>query len=190
MATNPKRFTADDLWDMPVPDHLLGYELVDGELVEVSPPALPHARIAATICRLIGSYIEDHRLGGEVYVEGGYVLGLARDPERMRGPDVSYVSEARLQRYGGEPEHGWARFVPDLAIEIDSPGRRPRIEKQRIQDWLDAGVRLLWVVHTKTRTATVCHPEGSARVLQEDEAFDGEDVLPGFTLPLSKLFRT
>jgi Uma2 family endonuclease len=182
------RLTADDLLEIPVPDQLRGYELVDGELVEVSLVSPPHGRIAAQVARHIGNHIEEHRLAGHVYVEAAYVLALQRDPERLRGPDVSYVSEAALGRHGGEPERGWFRLVPDLVVEVDSPGRRPSVEQSRIQDYLDAGVALLWVVHPEARSVTVYHPDGSARLLRETDALDGEAVLPGFRLPLARLF--
>lgn len=188
MATRPMPFTADQVLDIPVPDHLRGYELVDGELVEVSAASLPHGRLAAQIARHILNHLDESGTRGEVYVEGGYVLGLDRDPERARLPDVSYVSEETLRARGGEPPRGWARFVPDLAVEVDSPGRRPAVEQLRIQDYLDAGVALLWVVHTEAASATVYHADGTARLLRATDVLDGEPVLPGFRLPLARLF--
>jgi Uma2 family endonuclease len=68
------------------------------------------------------------------------------DPERLRGPDISFVSAERIQSTGGEPDRGWFRLVPDVVVEIDSPRRRPVIEQRRIQDYLEAGVRLRWVL--------------------------------------------
>jgi Uma2 family endonuclease len=182
------RLTADDVLDIPVPDHLSGYELVDGELVEVSLPSPPHARLVAQVTYQLMKFIEEHGLGGVVYGEVGVVLPLRRDPERLRGPDASYVSAGTLAAHGGEPGQGWFRLVPDLVIEVDSPGRRPAVEQKRIQDYLDAGVRILWVVHTEARSATIYHADGSARLVRESDALLGDPVLPGFTLPLARLF--
>jgi Uma2 family endonuclease len=188
MATNPVRLSADDVWEMAVPPHLLGYELVDGQVVEVTPATPRHGRIAVELSRRMANYLESSGVFGHVYVDAGYVLGLARDRERMRAPDVSFVSAATLGLHGGEPQHGWFRLVPDLAIEIDSPGRKPRIERQRIQDYLDAGVRLLWVIHTDTRSATVYRADGSSRLVTEGEEIDGEDILSAFRIRLSEIF--
>lgn len=189
MATNFMRLTADDVLDIPVPPHLRGYELVDGELVEVTLVSFMHGCIAAELAIRIGTHVRAQGVDGQVCVEGGYVLRLPQDPERLRGPDVSYVSGANLRASGGAPAHGFARFVPDLVVEVDSPGRHPRVERERIRNYIDAGVRLIWVVHTPRRAATVYHPDGSAHVLRESDAFDGEDVLPGFRLPLREVFR-
>ena len=182
------RLTADDVLDVPVPDHLRGYELVDGELVEVSLVSPPHGRIAARVAHYLLAFVEERGLASNVYVEAGCVLGLRRDPERLRGPDVSYVSEATLQARGGEPKKGWFRLAPDLVVEVDSPGRRPAVEQARIQDYLEAGVRLLWVIHTEEASATVYQPDGSARLLRRTDSLEGEPVLPDFRLPLARLF--
>ncbi len=184
MATNPVRFSADDLLHVPVPPHLLGYELVDGQLVEVTPAWPRHGRITGELVHRIADHLERSAVAGHVYIDAGYVLGLARDRERMRAPDVSFVSAATLAEHGGEPERGWFRLIPDLAIEVDSPGRKPRIEQQRIQDYQDAGVRMLWVIHTTTRTASVYRPGRPVHTVKEGEMLDGDDILPGLILPL------
>jgi Uma2 family endonuclease len=182
------RLTADDVLDVPVPDHLRGYELEDGALVEVSRPSARHARVVAELTYHLVRFVRDRGLAGRVYAGGGCVLDLPSDRERLRGPDVAYVTGEALQASGGEPDRGWLRLVPDLVVEVDSPGRRPTIEQRRIQKYLDAGVRLLWVVHTEARTATVYHPDGSARLLRTRDALDGEHVLPGLRLPLGDVF--
>src|SRR5687767_1151809 len=110
MATKAMRIhSADDILLVPVPPGLLGYELVDGKLVEVMPGGQRHGRIAGEMYQLITNHIRDHGIAGTTYVDAGYVLGLRRDPERMRGPDVSFVSQARLDRLGGERETGFMR---------------------------------------------------------------------------------
>jgi Uma2 family endonuclease len=182
------RLTADDVLDVPVPDHLRGYELENGELVEVSLPSPPHGRIVAHVSRHLLNYVDEQGGRGTVYGEVGCVLPLRHDPERLRGPDVSYVSEETLSASGGEPARGWFRLVPDLVVEVDSPGRKPAIEQRRIQDYLDAGVRLLWIIHTDARSATVYRGDGSARLLRETDVLEGEPVVPGLRLPLARLF--
>jgi Uma2 family endonuclease len=183
------RVSADDLLDIPVPPHLRGFELVDGELVGVTPVSFAHACVAAEIARRLGNHTADHRIRGHVCVEGGFVLRLPRDPERLRGPDVSWVSEGNLRKHGGAPARGFPRLVPDLVVEVDSPGRQPRIEQERIRNYLEAGVRLLWVVHTVTRSATVYWPDRASRELRASDVLDGEDVLPGLRLGLEELFE-
>jgi Uma2 family endonuclease len=188
LGTHGMLLSADDLLQIPVPPHLRGYELADGELVAVMAASAVHGRLIGEITGRIRDYLSARPLG-QVYVDVGFVLGLPQDPERMRGPDISFISESTLREHGGEPERGWFRFAPDLVVEIDSPGRKPRIEQQRIQDYIEAGVRLLWIVHCENRSATIYRADGTARLLREKDALEGEAVLPDFRLPLTELFR-
>ena len=187
MATNPMpTYSPDDLFDLPHPPGVIGYELVDGIPVEVTPVGLAHGVIAGEIHGRIRDHLKHHRVGGRVGVEIGYVLGLSRDPRRTRAPDVSFISNARLQR-SGKSARGFVLGVPDLAVEVES-AERPKKLQQRIQDYLDAGTPLVWVIHSETNAATVYRHDRSARLLVESDVLDGEDVLPGLQIPLRELF--
>ena len=96
------------------------------------------------------------------------------------------MSQTKLDRVGGEPK-GFFHGAPDLAVEIES-AERPKAMQQRIQDYLDAGTTLVWVIHSETNSATVYRVDGSARLLRELDALVGEDVLPGLKIPLNELF--
>ncbi|MGH7470962.1 MAG: Uma2 family endonuclease [Longimicrobiales bacterium] len=72
-------------------------------------------------------------------------------------------------------------------VEVES-AERPKALQQRVQDYLDAGTLLVWVIHSETNSATVYHGNGSARLLREPDALDGEDVLPSLKIPLGELF--
>lgn len=192
MQTPARRFTADDAWRLQRehPD-VHGYELVDGELVEVTPSTWPHGRMMVEVGRHLANHVAAHG-GGRVCADVGFVLRVPGDPERVRGPDIAFVSDATLEDAGGEPaaKDGFVRMTPDLVIEIHSPtDERDVLDfHQRIRDYLDAGVRLLWVIYPEARYAVAYHPEGDARLLRERESLDGEDVLSGFRLPLAELF--
>jgi Uma2 family endonuclease len=186
VATNPRAPTADDVLDLPVPDGAIGYELVDGQPVPVMPASLVHARLIVEVARLLANHVIEHRRAGTVFSDGGVVLGLRRDPERMRGPDVMYVGNAKLD--GQDPERLF-RGVPDLVIEIDLTSAKKPGGQQRILEYLEAGVCLVWAIDPRTRTAMRYRPDGSARLWRGDEALDGDDVVPGFRLSLGDLFR-
>jgi Uma2 family endonuclease len=191
MAGQTRRLTADDLWDLQGSDpNVHGWELVNGELVEVSPANLPHGRIQSRLAHLLWNYVDEHG-GGIVYTEGGFVLDVPGDSERVRGPDVAFVSNVTLESSGGEPVKGFARLCPDLAAEVFSPSnlKDAREFQQKIVDYVDAGVQVVWVLYPDSSSALVHHPDGSSQLLRgSDAVLDGESVLPGFRLPLSKLF--
>ena len=167
------RLPADPFWH---------YELVRGRVVREPPVGDTHGSIAAQVARFLLEFAEPRGLGS-VRVETGYVL--ARGPDTVRGPDVSFVNRERLESYGvGD----WPRTPPDLAVEILSPSDRFGKVQDKVQDYLRAGCRLVWVVEARRRTVTVNEPSGAARVVGEHEELDGGEVLPGFRLPVLRLF--
>jgi len=111
--------TAQEFWESPVNDK--HSELVRGEVVETMPPGAEHGEIAGALVEFLRHWAR-HGVGGYVAVEAGYILG--RDPDIVRGPDVSYVRPDRIPP-GGRPKAFWS-IAPDLAVEIVSPSERPK----------------------------------------------------------------
>ena len=186
MATAPRRLRAADVPYIPVDDpSISGYELVDGELVPVMPSTRTPAKTAVELLVRLHSHVS--ALGsGEVIPDVWCRLGLPRDPERLRAPDIAYFSAEKLEAAGSDEIF---HVPPDLAVEVFSPtnDRKPGDFQQRIRDFLDAGVRLLWVIYPHAGYAMALRPDGSARMLREDDVLDGEDVLPGFRVTLREL---
>jgi len=109
--------TETDLANLP--DDSYRHELVAGVIVAEPLPRHRHDRTRRRLERLLEAFVETRGLG-EVFGEAGYVL--ARDPDTVRGPDLSFVSAERLRGFDD------ARFfsgAPDLAVEILSPSKRP-----------------------------------------------------------------
>jgi Uma2 family endonuclease len=102
-------------------------------------------------------------------------------------PDVSFIARERL------PDELWIGIIPiapDLAAEVASPSNRQADILDKVGLYLKAGTRLVWLVRPEARTVTVFRPDRPERILRIGEELDGEDVLPGFRLPLERLFRT
>jgi Uma2 family endonuclease len=114
----------------------------------------------------------------------GFVL--ARNPDTLRGPDVSFVSKDRAGSLANEPQ--WFEGAPDLAIEILSPSDLPSEIHAKIADYLAAGSRLVWVVDPKERSVRTYRSLLAPRRLSSKETLDAEDVLPGFTIAVAKIF--
>ena len=176
-----KRYlTESDL--LNVTDDSCRHELVAGVIVAESFPTPGHDRTFRRLLRLLGDFVQGHELG-EVFGETGYVL--ARDPDTVRGPDLSFVSRERLTNFDD------GRFfsgAPDLAVEILSPSNRRGEMHARVADYLAAGARFVWVVDSKRRSVTTYRTLLAPRRLESHEALDGEDVLPGLVIPLESIF--
>ena len=184
MATKP-RVGADDLWRMPEDD--IRRELVNGEVIEMPPVGPLHGKFSGRVYKWIADYIALHPAGEVLVGDVGFVLNLPEDPERVRAPDVAYISTERLPE-GGVTEK-FIHNAPDLAVEILSPSDTSDCVVQKVQEYMQSNARLVWVVAPKTKTVTVYRADGSAQLLQREDILDGEDVLPGLKIPLSELFR-
>jgi Uma2 family endonuclease len=178
----PVGMTAEELFELP--DDGMRHELVEGELHTMTPAGESHGWVALGIGAKIFDHVERAGLGRAYAAETGFLLH--RDPDTVRAPDVAFVARERLP---GEPARGFAELAPDLVVEVVSPSDRASDVASKATTWLDAGVRLVWVVDPQARLAAVHRPGGTVTVLREDGVLDGEDVLPGFRLPLSELFR-
>lgn len=157
-------------------------ELVRGRLVREPRPASLHGRLLARMIHLLYELVE---AGGHGVVLADPGVVLFRDPDTVRGPDIAFFSSERI------PESGYATTFwgpPDLAVEITSPSNRASATQEKVADYLDAGVRVVWIVDPPTRSVTVYESGGSARLLRHDQVLEGGDVLPGFRLPLAALF--
>jgi Uma2 family endonuclease len=102
-------------------------------------------------------------------------------------PDTSFVRAERLPE-GDYPE-GFLEHPPDIAVEVVSPSDRMADVNAKVDEYIRSGTALVWVVEPRRRTVTVYRPDLSVQLLVEDDVLDGGDVLPGFNLPVSSIFR-
>ena len=167
---------------MRVPDDGLRHELEAGVLV-VEPPRFPRqAQIQAEIASILHGFVERHRLG-VVLIETGYIL--SRDPDTLRGPDVSFVRRERFDPE--EAGHSYIRGGPDLAVEILPPSNRPGEMRGKVADYLAAGSRLVWVIDPAREMVTIYRTLLAPRRVGRDGTLDGEDVLPGLSISVAEL---
>jgi Uma2 family endonuclease len=183
MATvTETRYTPEDL--LTIEDRSMP-ELVDGELVEREMGQKSDS-IAATCLILIGVFVREHRLGLMNGGQGSYQV-FADAPKKVRIPDVSFTRRERLPAEG--PAEGHGRIAPDLVVEVISPNDNAEKIQQKINDFLSAGIPLLWIVYPENRTVLVHRRDGTANRLQVGDFLEGEDILPGFRCEVASIFE-
>lgn len=160
------------------------FELVRGVPVREPRPAPLHARVVSTLAWLLEGFVRETG-AGVVLVEAGFLL--SRNPDTVRGPDVSFVASSRIPGDGYAREGFWP-MAPDLAVEVLSPGNRASEMQEKVLEYLAAGGRLVWVVDPRLRSVTVHSPGGEARILAAGAALEGSPVLPGFRVEVGALF--
>lgn len=160
------------------------WELIDGELVEMSPSGPLASTTAVWIAHLLINYVTPRRLGSILGADGGFVLFPNR--QIVRVPDVAFVRAERLPPK--DDQGGFLRLAPDLAVEVLSPSERPADIAAKVAMYLNAGVQLIWLVDPRAHTVAIHTPEQQARTLGETDELDGGDVLPGFRVSVATLF--
>lgn len=158
------------------------YELVENTLLEKAVGTY-ESYLAAVLVRMLGSFAAEHDLGIVLGADG--MLRLA--PGLVRIPDVSFISWDRIadRRI---PDQPIADFVPDLAIEVISPGNTREEMKRKLGEYFDAGVRLVWYIYPRPREVHVYTAAEDCQVLSQDETLDAGDVLPGFSVLIATVF--
>ena len=172
--------TAEDL--LALPDHQRG-ELIEGVLRPMPPANFDHFNDTGRLILRVGAFVEAHGLG-VVGAEGGF--RLRRDPDTVLAPDVAYVRQERLPPPGQRA--GFPDLAPDLVVEVLSPSNTPAEVARKVAIYLAAGTELVWVVDRPRQSVTVHRAGRPQRTLGLGDVLEGEDVLPGFGLPLAELF--
>jgi Uma2 family endonuclease len=181
-VSTAKRHTPEDLLCMPEGDR---YELVDGQLVEYNK-SFWASYIAGRILNRLLTCCDAHQLGW-VLTEGTSYQCFPLNPERIRRADVSFLRRERLSLAQATAE-GHLRIAPDLAVEVLSPNDLAYEVDAKVQDYLSAGVHLVWVVNPLARTIEVHRLRGEGTILRENDELTAEDVLPGFSCRVGDLF--
>ncbi len=174
--------TAEDL--LKLPDDGRRYELVRGKLIRMSPSGSRSSIVSGRISNRVGPFVEQHRLGFCGDSDWGFIL--ASNPDVVRAPDVGFVRADRIPPEG-IPEGFWPG-APDLAVDVLSSSDRFSDVLEKVQEYLAAGTRLIWVVDPDARRATVFRPAPAPVTVGADSELSGEDVLPGFVLKLAEVW--
>lgn len=181
MSTGTPTMTADDLLTLADAER---FELVDGHLVE-RPMSLDSSWVAGEIVRRLGNYAVETGHGW-AFPDGTSYQCFREDRERVRRPDASYILRSRLPH--GPTGQGHCRLCPDLAIEVVSPGDIYYEIESKVEEYLEAGIKQVWIVSPHSRSVVIHHGDGSKRHLMSDDDLTGGDLLPGFSCRVAELF--
>jgi len=185
LATPPKRLTAEEFFEfVHRPDNEgRWFELVRGEVIELSRPTLAHGVVCGNAGGMLWSYSFSRRKGFIAANDTGIVL--ERDPDTVRGPDVAYLEGVKSL---ADLPQKWAEFAPRLVVEVLSPNNRADQINRKILDYLRNGVELVWLVDPEVRSVTVYTPHNGPRSFADEDELTGEDVLLGFKCKVADFF--
>jgi len=155
-----------------LPDDGMKHELNEGTLIVTPQPKPRHGDCQVRLGSALREFVVARNLGS-VFTESGYRL----TPHTVRGPDVSFVRKSRLQNLDE-----YFDGAPDLAVEIVSPGDDASDLREKIQQYLNAGTSVVWVVYPRSRQIEIHTPDKTIRTLGIEDTLEARDLLPGFQL--------
>lgn len=174
--------TADELFEMEKDEYR--YELIQGRLICTAPTGGDHSLIGLGFGARLWLHVREGGYGNAYGSDAGFIF--ARDPDTVLSPDAAFL---RHDRVPTPEEH--SRFlpvVPDLTVEVISPSDRLVQVREKAEYYIEAGVRLVWVINPRNRTVIVYSPDSPPHTLNQDDELDGGDVLPDFRLAVSEIF--
>lgn len=190
IAETPRRMTAEELLAMP--DDGVERWLIRGELRENPESDMnrrnpDHSGTMTNIAALLSDWMRSQAgPRGKVYT-GDAAFKLRPDSPTLVGIDVAYVSaELRSRTPKGRKI---IEGVPILAVEILSPSDVHSDVSEKIQEYLDVGVQLVWIIDPDFETVSAFVPNGEPRLFNRDQELTGEPHLPGFGVRVAELFE-
>jgi len=172
-----------------IPDDGWQYELVKGVLVRMPLSGGEASNIGLLLGSRLSVYVEDNGLGRVTGEQGGYRLDPAHPRDTELGPDYAFVRADRLPpRTSPEYSKAW-QLALDLAIEVVSENQFAPGMAAKARTYLSFGTRLVWVIWPRYKRVDVWRPSDETPTpLGVDDTLDAEDVVPGFTYPIARLF--
>jgi Uma2 family endonuclease len=179
-ATQP--ITAQELSQLPPGSR---YALVRGELRTMPPAGGEHGGIAMHVGASLYQAVTTQNLGHVFAAETGFLL--ATNPDTVLAPDAAFVRSERLPQLADVA--GFIPGAPDLAVEVISPSDTYNEVEEKVALWLQHGTRMVVTVNPRRRRVTVYRPDRPVRFLSEQDTLSGDDVVPGWSIPVRDLFR-
>jgi Uma2 family endonuclease len=196
--------TYDDL--LGVPDDGYLYELVRGEIRRLPPTKGNQGRLEWILGAAIDRYLEDRAqalgLSQDAHIDerdllvGRCICGAAGihyclpdDPDQVREADVVYLSPEQIARGVYAVEGGHVSEMPALVAEVVDTAEPAAALHERVNDYLAGGAQVVWLVQRHERSVRIFQPGAEPHAIGECYALEAESLLPGFSLPLQRLFN-
>ena len=158
------------------------YETYDGIPEEKEMAGARHGRVGVRLSATLFNFVDAHNLG---VVYGPNTTFKVGADDRL--PDISFVTLDRIPEEG-DPEGLWD-IAPDLAVEIVSPNDIYQKLMNKVFDYLDAGVKEVWLVSPESKTVAIYYSFTDVKILTESDVLTCEKLLPGFSCSVADLFK-
>ena len=156
-----------------------------GELIVMPPTGGETGKHNVNLILQLASWNEQTQFGEVFDSSTGFTLPNKAD----RSPDVSWVAKSRWEALTKEEREKFIPLCPDFAVEIMSPSDRLSKVQEKMQEYIDNGCRLAWLINRKKQEVEIYRPYQEVKILRAPQTLSEEDILPGFVLNLQKIWE-
>lgn len=174
-----RTLTAEDLYSPDVPEKFV--ELIEGELIEMTPGNWRHAEVAYNIVKVFDRFCDERRDLKFCADNNGFLIG--RDPDTVLSPD------AALFRRRPNPTTPWYPFAPEIVVEVLSPSNSLTAMAFKRRRYFEAGTEQFWQVDLDKESVEIYHRDGRLVTAAGDETVQGEGIAEGMEISLSDVFQ-
>ena len=173
-------FTIQDLETVQsqYPDYQI--ELIEGDIVIMSPSGLESEEVGTEIARLLGNWVRPRKLGRVIGSSAGFILPNSD----LRAPDASFIKAEKLKR----TTENYAEVVPDLIFEVKSKNDSLKKLREKIEEFLTLGTTVGILVDPRKRIIEVYRLEKETTTLQDGDIFTVPAILPGWEFPVEEIW--
>lgn len=156
----------------------------NGEIIIMAPTGSSTGWFNINISTDLTNWVRKTKLGYVFDSNTGFTL----PNNAVRSPDAAFIKKEEWLKVDPSDRERFAHVCPDFVVELLSKTDDERFIREKMKEWMDNGCQLAWMIDSQKKGTTIYRKNGSMEVKAFDEMLDGEDVLPGFTLDLSKIF--
>lgn len=168
---------------MSLPDIGYKWELIDGRL-EMSPAGSFHGYLGLRLGGQLERFVRKHKLGRVFDGQTGFWMKSGN----LRSPDISFIAKDRLKGHKRPPK-GFFHGSPDLVVEILSPSDTLEKTEEKLAEYFENDTVLAWIVDPDKQSVLIYHGRRPDTTLTLDQSLDGEQLIPGFAMPLAEIFE-
>ena len=183
--SGPGKMTPEEFWDFCQDNRKLRAELTkEGDVIIMPPTGFRTGIKNSDINLQLGLWAKNNRMGKVTDSNAGFVLPNGA----TYAPDATWTDKKRLEKFSAEELEKFLPLCPDFVIELRSRSDSLKELQEKMQDYIDNGTSLGWLIDPKNKQIFIYRPDKEMEVLRHPKTVSGEDVLVGFELDLSEIW--
>jgi Uma2 family endonuclease len=178
------KMTPDEFWEFCAKNRKLRAELTkDGDVIIMPPIGYESSEENVELVLQLAIWAKKDGTGKVTESNGAYILPNGA----TRAPDAAWIRKERLEQCSAEERKKFLPIAPDFVVELRSASDSLSEQQAKMEEWIENGVRLAWLIDTKTKRVHIYRPNNDVVILDSPSKVSTEDILPGFELDLTEI---